>query len=230
MIDFEKLKEKGIEKDDLELNVNLIIDKKFELENNDFYSVMEENLMFNNQKEINFQLKNFVFFDGDDTTEEVMATLEVTLYEAPIVFSPIDEYGNFKNIPDMHEIFDMHSAELGELMFYLTKETDYQDCYNSDLIPKKNNFESWELNLLYINKIKVKEEYQNCGIGSYFLENIEKLLYEKLHEKCHFIAICPAHYSERREDLKKLYRKYGFRTYRNSEFMVKKNTLYNPYK
>lgn len=97
-------------------------------------------------------------------------------------------------------------------------------------MPKKLELENYELNMLYINKIKVSKEYQNCGIGTYLLENIDKIMYEKLQERFHFAVICPAHYSERKQDLIKLYKKCGFKIYRKSNFMVKKDTWYQPYK
>lgn len=110
----------------MRLTVGKVNYKDFEIDENDFYSVKDEDIMYNNETHIILTIKD-VFQSEED---QPIATLEATLYEAPIVFSPKNESGDYLDIPSMHELFDMHSAELGDLIFNLVKDDDNLDEYN----------------------------------------------------------------------------------------------------
>lgn len=221
MLNIKKIKEKGL--DFLSLHVCKYLGYTCMFKNGEFEYVDEEDLLYRNKQNITISLGQL--------GEEPIATLEASLYNAPIDFAPIDKEYNYQEIPSLFEIFDMHDAENSELMWLLTKDDEDNDTYNTDLLSKKdkdNDLEPYELSMLYIEKLNVDKEFQNLGIGTYLLQNLEEIIASKLYEKYHFAVICPDCKSDRRSDLVKLYRKCGFKTYRKSEFMVKKGTWFFP--
>ena len=220
MLNIRKLEEKGIEF--LCLSVYKSLGYECMFEDGEFEYVDEQDLLYRNRQNICISLK--------EVGEEPIATLEASLYNAPIDFAPIDKEYNYQDIPSLFDIFDMHDAEKSELMWILTQDDENCDTYNKDLLSKKekNNLEPYELSMLYIEKLNVKEEFQNLGIGTYLLQNLEEIIASKLYEKYHFATICPDCGSDRYSDLVKLYRKCGFKVYRHSNFMVKRGTWFIP--
>lgn len=223
MSNIKKMKEKGL--DSLCLNVYKNLGYTCIFENGEFEYVDEEELLYRNRQDI--------FISLGQLGEDPIATLKASLYSAPIDFAPIDKEYNYQEIPSLFEIFDMHDAEKSELMWLLTKDDENNDTYNDDLLSKRDkdsNLEPYDLSMLYIERLDVDKEFQNLGIGTYLLQNLEEIIASKLYEKYHFAAICPDCKSDRYSDLVKLYRKCGFRTYRKSEFMIKKGTWFIPKK
>lgn len=225
MFDTKKLKKKEIKLEDLSLVVSKENCSRWGFNNsNQTQYVEDEDLLERNSTRIKIELQLF-----KETDFKTIAEIHCTLYNPLFGFSPLDKENLIvQEIPSFHEIFDMHTAELGELAFTLTQDDKDMDCYNEDLLSdedKNADLDGGDLSMLYIDSISIDPEYQNLDIDTGLLGNINEILFNQLDEHCHFAVICPEDFSYNKNEIKKLCEKCGFEPYRKSRYMIRKGML-----